>query len=203
MFDLETWLEAVPPQHDLWEPNPLVCEDHNQIEAQFGYSSLLIVEGVRGCGKSYLVKALSEALEMPTYSTWASQGGRKDRYAQKGSAKPGAADLEDQDLDIAQAGLFVLEALLQLRTRVILDRSYLTSMYFQNSVSPARWRFFIETLKALDGLVLFVDTPLEVCAERRGVSPADLAEEHRLYREVLRRVPKRLLRVLTVPEDLL
>lgn len=150
--------------------------------------SLIITEGVRSSGKTYVATRLSEILNLPLYQVWRSLGGLKQFIKDD----VGKVSLDEFSLDINQSNIFTAEFVAQNNLRVIFDRSYFTAMQFNNEVHLDRLNVYYRILEKAKSCVLFIKADDYTFVRRikeRGISHNVISEENKRYLGIMTRIP--------------
>lgn len=150
--------------------------------------SLIITEGVRSSGKTYVATRLSEILNLPLYQVWRSLGGLKQFIKDD----VGKVSLDEFSLDINQSNIFTAEFVAQNNLRVIFDRSYFTAMQFNNEVHLDRLNVYYRILEKAKSCVLFIkadDYTFSRRIKERGIPYNIISEENKRYLGIINRIP--------------
>lgn len=191
-MNLEQWINSTPVVRHPSEFDIIsVMKLHELIDLCKKYQ-IIILEGVRSCGKSFISDKLQNALNIATYATWKSQGGLKKFYNNRKGAPDGAIRISPT-LEVNQANVFVVEYLIQSNTPAIIDRGFFSSMHFQDVVPQDVWDIYVDMLHQIRSVVLFIE-PIPIIHNdvilKRGISREAIDNEKRRYLEIFRRLPK-------------
>ncbi|TXH14540.1 MAG: hypothetical protein E6R03_09125 [Hyphomicrobiaceae bacterium] len=148
---------------------------YEQLKAKLS-SRIVIVEGPRCAGKDFLIGPLSKDLDYQVYECLKP---RKQYLAGLG----GSLSNLPADLDIQQAHLWSLDVFRQIPIRVIINRSMLTSQYFDGPHSDrlSMWVKMVQDLEAQ--LVLLL--PSDQVHARRIAKAGRSSESTSIYAERL------------------
>jgi thymidylate kinase len=152
---------------------------------------MILVEGIRSSGKSYVCNRLGELFDKPVYATWKMFGGLKSRI----QASVGTVQLQDCGVDITQANVFAIECAAQINPKCIFDRTYFSSMQFNDEVDTNRLATYYTLLRNLNVCILYVhaqDVDQLPRIQARGLSWDTVQTEKSRYDAIFSRIPEEI-----------